>query len=107
MSDVQVMLLKLTSGEEIICKVDDETSESSGIEISKPLVVFLDKGEDGRMNVGFAQFMVLAADAKVSLNGANVVGMAVPEQSTIDNYLRIIGDRVIDVPPEKSILLPN
>lgn len=105
MSEYNVMLMKLASGEELICKALD--GAEGEIVVKNPLVVFLDRNEAGQMNVGFAQFMVLAADQQVTINPLNVVAMANPEQSTIDNYLRIIGDTVIDVPPEKKILMPN
>lgn len=99
----EVLLVKLASGEEIIGKVVELNEGASQVE--SPLVVVMRPDNSGGVSISFIPFMALAENDTVLLMRMHVQAIAKPKEETIKNYLRAIGDTLIETPPEKKILL--
>lgn len=98
-----VVLIKLSSGDEIIAKATELDSRYT--EIKNPLMVVMKpKGKD-EVEVSFVPFMALAEDDVVLILSAHIIAVAQPKDETIKGYLQSIGDVLIQTPPEKKILL--
>lgn len=101
-NQAEVLLLKLTSGEEIIGKVLELDGNSSQVE--SPLIITLRPDREGNVSVNFTPFLPLAVNDTILLMRSHVVGIAVPTTDAIKNYSAMIGDTVVVVPEKKIIL---
>lgn len=77
----EVVSVKLISGEEIIAKLEEETSEY--IKVSKPLTVSL-----GPQGLGMIPFVFLAHSDKIKLNMNHVMVLSAAKKEAADQYLQ-------------------
>lgn len=98
-----ILLLRLTSGEEIIAKVRDDNT--GNLELEKPYVFITQEDSTGNVSGGFVPFMPLAENSIVMLV-QRPTAMATPNKNASDSYLRLIGDKVVQT-ESKSIIIPK
>lgn len=94
--EYEVLVLKLTSGEEIISKVKDNPDGS--LELKNPQVFLVQQS-------GFVPFMMLAKDATMVMAQRPVL-IAIPSDNAIEAYLEVIGEKVIKT-QSKTIIIPK
>jgi hypothetical protein len=92
MADTKLLLIKLTSSEEILCT---QISSGEGAMIIKDAVLLIYRqAKEGAMSVGFAPFMPYA-DGTISLNHTAISANGYPKQDLADEYNRIFGSGIV------------
>ena len=92
MADTKLLLIKLTSSEEILCT---QTSSGEGAMVIKDAVLLIYRqAKEGAMSVGFAPFMPYA-DGTISLNHTAIAANGYPKQDLADEYNRIFGSGIV------------
>jgi len=92
MEDTKVVLIKLTSSEEIMCT---RISSGEGAMVIKDAVLLIYRqAKEGAMSVGFAPFMPYA-DGSISLNHSAIASTSYPKQDLADEYNRIFGSGIV------------
>ena len=92
MADTKLLLIKLTSSEEILCT---QISSGEGAMIIKDAVLLIYRqAKEGAMSVGFAPFMPYA-DGTISLNHTAIAANGYPKQDLADEYNRIFGSGIV------------
>ncbi|NDB60292.1 hypothetical protein EB001_17835 [bacterium] len=92
MADTKLLLIKLTSSEEILCT---QISSGEGAMIIKDAVLLIYRqAKEGAMSVGFAPFMPYA-DGTISLNHSAISANGYPKQDLADEYNRIFGSGIV------------
>lgn len=67
----EVIALKLTSGEEIVARVEDRTDES--LTLDKAMIVGIGPGQDGQPTVQMMPWLAANQDATVTVFNSHVV----------------------------------
>jgi hypothetical protein len=98
--EAPVLLLKLSSGEEIVSKV---VEEGTTMVLIKPQQFILQDDGRGGVKGGFAPFMPIAKGEVVNLI-QRPVAIGEPNEEVADAYLRVIGEKVVQTPSSKIIL---
>jgi hypothetical protein len=75
-----IVSIKLTNGEEIICRLDEETTEH--VKITKPLSVTL-----GPQGLGMIPFMFLANKDTLTIKQAHILAISPSKKDAADQYL--------------------
>jgi len=92
MEDTKILLIKLTSSEEILCT---QISSGEGAMVIKDAVLLIYRqAKEGAMSVGFAPFMPYA-DGTISLNHTAISANGYPKQDLADEYNRIFGSGIV------------
>jgi hypothetical protein len=92
MEDTKLLLIKLTSSEEILCT---QISSGSGAMVIKDAVLLIYRqAKEGAMSVGFAPFMPYA-EGSISLNHSAIASNSYPKQDLADEYNRIFGSGIV------------
>ena len=92
MADTKIILIKLTSSEEILCT---QISSGEGAMVIKDAVLLIYRqAKEGAMSVGFAPFMPYA-DGTISLNHSAISANGYPKQDLADEYNRIFGSGIV------------
>jgi hypothetical protein len=92
MADTKLLLIKLTSSEEILCT---QISSGEGAMVIKDAVLLIYRqAKEGAMSVGFAPFMPYA-DGTISLNHSAIASNGYPKQDLADEYNRIFGSGIV------------
>jgi hypothetical protein len=92
MADTKLLLIKLTSSEEILCT---QISSGEGAMVIKDAVLLIYRqAKEGAMSVGFAPFMPYA-DGTISLNHTAISANGYPKQDLADEYNRIFGSGIV------------
>jgi len=92
MADTKLLLIKLTSSEEILCT---QVSSGEGAMVIKDAVLLIYRqAKEGAMSVGFAPFMPYA-DGTISLNHSAISANGYPKQDLADEYNRIFGSGIV------------
>lgn len=92
MADTKLLLIKLTSSEEILCT---QISSGEGAMVIKDAVLLIYRqAKEGAMSVGFAPFMPYA-DGTISLNHSAISANGYPKQDLADEYNRIFGSGIV------------
>lgn len=99
--DFNVIVLKLSSGEEIISKVNE--LENDCMELISPYVYIIQQDTTGKNVSGLMPFMLLAKNSTMVLTQRPVI-IAEPSDDARDAYLRMTGDIVIKTPKKEIIL---
>lgn len=99
MSD-NVRILKLSSGEEIVCVVNGASGDWWSIE--KPLALMYDF-KQGNLTFGFAPIPWMPLAKNVEINKQQIAADAVPEDMVLQAYQKATG--AIMTPPEKKLIL--
>ena len=76
-----VVSIKLTSGEEIIARLEEETDQY--VKVSKPLAVTL-----GPQGLGMIPFMFLNAKETVTLKHNHILAMGPSKKDAADQYMQ-------------------
>ncbi len=76
-----VVSIKLVNGEEIIARLEEETSEH--VKISKPLSVTL-----GPQGLGMIPFMFLSSKDTVTLKQTHILAMGPSKKDAADQYMQ-------------------
>ncbi len=76
-----VVSIKLVNGEEIIARLEEETSEH--VKVSKPLAVTL-----GPQGLGMIPFMFLSAKDTVTLKQSHILAMGSSKKDAADQYMQ-------------------
>ena len=88
----KLLLVKLTSSEEIMCT---QISSGEGAMVIKDAVLLIYRqAKEGAMTVGFAPYMPYA-DGTISLNHSAVASTGTPKQDLADEYNRIFGSGIV------------
>lgn len=88
----KLLLVKLTSSEEIMCT---QVSSGEGAMVIKDAVLLIYRqAKEGAMTVGFAPYMPYA-DGTISLNHSAVASTGTPKQDLADEYNRIFGSGIV------------
>lgn len=88
----KLLLVKLTSSEEIMCT---QVSSGEGAMVIKDAVLLIYRqAKEGAMTVGFAPYMPYA-DGTISLNHSAVASTGYPKQDLADEYNRIFGSGIV------------
>ena len=100
---MNILALKLITGEEILGEIESE-SETEFVLVN-PVGIAVIRGKDGQPSVGFAPFPIHAEQktgATVALAKKNVVYSYVPAEDFITNYSSIFGSGI--VLPNKQLI---
>jgi len=92
MEDKKLVLIKLTSSEEILC-----TRISSGegaMVVEDAVLLIYRQAKEGAMTVGFAPFMPYA-EGSISINHSAIASTGYPKQDIADEYNRIFGAGIV------------
>ena len=88
----KLLLVKLTSSEEIMCT---QISSGEGAMVIKDAVLLIYRqAKEGAMTVGFAPYMPYV-DGTISLNHSAVASTGYPKQDLADEYNRIFGSGIV------------
>lgn len=98
MTDIRIF--KLSSGEEIIAEVVEESSNSNHVSIDMPFIVAINP--EGKMF--FVPFMPYAGET-LALRKSNVSIETRPAAQVAEHYMRMTS-KVI-APPEKKLIVPG
>lgn len=93
MNETNILILKLTSGEELLTEVE----ERSGVYLcSKPLLILTDPDPStGQMRMGFMEFMPFAkAEAGMAVP-SNMAIMAIPSDALANMYREKFGKIIL------------
>jgi len=101
---MSIMVLKLTSGEDVLG--DAEITQGQW-RIKNPVGIAVVRGKDGQPNIGFSPFPLHAdpvKDLTIDFSVDSVVYSYTPAQDFIDNYNQIFGSGIV-LPKPKEIIL--
>jgi len=102
---MDIIVLKLITGEEVLGEVQSST-ETEWI-IENPVGIAVVRGQNGQPNVGFAPFPIHAPQVKgsiISLLKKHVVYHYTPAEDFITNYKQIFGAGIV-LPPTKQLIV--
>jgi len=102
---MDIIVLKLITGEEVLGEVQSST-ETEWI-IENPVGIAVVRGQNGQPNVGFAPFPIHAPQVKgsiISLHKKHVVYHYTPAEDFITNYKQIFGAGIV-LPPTKQLII--
>jgi len=77
----EVVSIKLISGEEIIAKLEEDTTEQ--VKLHRPLSVSITPS-----GLGMMPFMFLSASDTISVKHAQIIAIAVAKKEAADQYLQ-------------------
>lgn len=77
----EVVSIKLISGEEIIARLEEDTTDS--VKLNRPLSVSI-----GPSGLGMMPFMFLAASDTISIKHSHIISMAVTKKEASDQYIQ-------------------
>jgi hypothetical protein len=101
---LEILIFKLTTGEEVLGQV--ESSSETEFVILNPVGVAVVRGQNGQPNVGFAPFPLHAEPKKdtiIVIAKKHVVYSYEPAKDFIDNYNQIFGSGI--VLPNKQLIV--
>lgn len=102
MTEINIQLVKFTSGEEVLTEVKSLTG--STIKIKRPIRVVImppDKNDpQQKPKIGFSAFLPYAEDEEFTLDRKDILLVAKPVEAFIDQYKDIFGLRT-------SLFVPN
>jgi len=87
---MNVKLLKLITGEEVLGEIESE-SETEFV-LCNPVGIAIVRGKDGQPNVGFSPFPLHSEQKKnqtIAFSKKNVVYSYIPAQDFLDNYSQL------------------
>jgi hypothetical protein len=100
---MNIIALKLVTGEDVLAEVESEDEIS--VVLENPVAIAVVRGPKGEPNVGFAPFPLHAPHqngAKIVLLRKHIVYHYVPAEDFITNYKQIFGAGI--VLPNKQII---
>jgi hypothetical protein len=100
---MDIIALKLITGEEILGELESESETEFVIET--PVAIQIVRGKDGQPNVGFAPFPLHAEPQKgnkFTFSKKNVIYSYNPAEDFVNNYKQIFGAGIIT--PQKQII---
>ena len=101
--DEEVLLFKLTSGDEVISKVTGQKGQA--FVLDKPYAFTYTQTPEGTMSGGIMKWMGQSEDGVVMLNAHQVVATTTPKEEIIRAYKISTGEIPnINVPDKKIIL---
>jgi hypothetical protein len=93
---MEIITLKLSTGEEVLGEVESET-ETEWV-LCNPVGIAVVRGKDGTPNIGFSPFP-LHADQKegktIAMAKRHVIYFYVPAEDFISNYKQIFGSGIV------------
>lgn len=98
-----ILLLKLSTGDEIISKVDEDSN--GNMLLTKPYAFETSEDSKGNVSGGFVPYMPLAEDSLVQLI-QRPIAISTPNKKAVESYLRLIGDSVIET-PQSGLIIPR
>ena len=103
---MDIAVLKLTTGEEVLGELLDVPEELTGHLILKnPVSIAIVRGANGQPNVGFAPFPLHAEQKKDSsfiFKGSSIAYTYTPAEEFVSNYNQVFGSGI--VVPQKQII---
>jgi hypothetical protein len=93
-----IKLVRLTTGEEILCKIKEDTPTQ--ITVTDP--VQLIPNGDGK--IGFMPYMSYCDIKKLPIKVEHIMFIVQPEPGLIEKYNGMVGNRSIEVPKQKIII---
>jgi len=105
MSEPQIQILKLSSGEEVIGQVTDiVVDERQIIVLQKPAVIILQPTEnDGKYSIGLAPYAPYAHENTMHIMPQHVIAVMQPTSQMKDEYNTHYGSSII-TPKKQSII---
>ena len=100
-----ILIFKLTTGEEVLGEMVNDTLGDFYYSIKNPVAVAVVRGKDGQPNVGFAPFPLHAEqkkDSSIDIPREHVVYSYTPAEDFINNYNQIFGSGI--VLPSKQLI---
>jgi hypothetical protein len=100
---MQISILKLTTGEEVLGEVIEDNDNF--ITLKNPVGVAIVRGQNGQPSVGFAPFplhMEQVKDRTFSFKQSMIVYSYTPQEEFINNYNQIFGSGI--VLPNKQLI---
>lgn len=98
MSSDSVKLVRLTSGEEILCKVKSE--DDTGVVIEDACIII----PQGAGNLGIMQWVPYATYKTITLKDQHVMFIVKPKTDLLNEYNKVFGSGLIQ-PKEKKIIV--
>lgn len=99
---MKIKMFRLTSGEDIIAEVSNTNDQS--YELKNPVQIVMHPTPDGKVSIGFGQFIPYADGGRLQLNKSYVGAEAEVDQSMTNEYNRIYGSGIVvanTLPPLK------
>jgi hypothetical protein len=90
---MNVRILKLISGEELICDVTIDEGESALMSIKEVAQVAMRSNEEGKVQVGMAPFMPYAEEP-MTINVNSIALSAEPSRELLNEYNKIFGSGI-------------
>ena len=97
----EIKTLKMSSGEEIICKIEEIDEESGVFTVSSPLVLALMRGPQG-VGLGWAPWIYSTKMGNFEVSVDHIMCLGTPDKETTDAYLSEISG--IQVAPASSLI---
>jgi hypothetical protein len=101
---MQVLALKLVTGEELLGELESESDIEFVIE--NPVGITIIRGKDGTPNIGFSPFPLHAEQktgSTIALAKKHVVYSYTPAEDFVNNYNQIFGSGIV-LPPTKQLI---
>jgi len=96
--EIMIQLVRLTTGEEILCKIQNDTTTL--ITVTDPVQLI----PTGEGKISFAPYMSYCAIEKLYIKVEHIMFIVQPEPGLIDKYKSMIGDAPsIEAPLQKII----
>lgn len=99
---MKIKMFRLTSGEDIIAEVSNEHDQH--YELKNPVQIVMHPTPDGKVSVGFGQFIPYAEGGRLTLYKSYIGAEGDVDQSMTNEYNRIYGSGIVvanTLPPLK------
>ena len=100
-----IAVLRLMSGEEVICTVTDENEDGFFI-VDNPHAIHTQMGQGGNVQFGFFPFMMYASGHQVKIMGTAVSCIAIPDEKMEQAYKQHVDPKALIVPEKPSLIVP-
>lgn len=91
---MNIVALKLLSGEDILCDLSHE--DDSSIQVENPATIVAQQSPDGRgVSVGLAPYLPFSQDKKLKIFKHAVVAVFTPDKQLSNEYNRIFGSGIV------------
>ena len=82
----EVKTLKLSSGEEVLCKVEEIDEDAGVFTVSSPMVLQILQGPQG-YGLGLIPWLHSTKHGKIEVSVSHIIGLTDPDKDVTDAYL--------------------
>ncbi len=97
---MNIKLVKLVTGEEILCELENK---DNGIVMKNPIAMMTVPGEDGQIGLGLAPWLPASKTREMPIKNEHIICIVEPSKDLHDHYNTTFGSGIV-VPPDKDII---